>query len=598
MRRGLLLRPLSTMLLLALPVVAAAAPRATRAPDLVLAHGVVLTVDAQDTVAQAIAIRDGRVLAVGTDAAMLALAGPRTHIIDLHGRTATPGLIDTHAHVADGGLAEVTAIDLSDATSVAEIVRRVRARAAQAKPGEWIEGNGWDEGKLAEHRYVLASDLDAAAPGNPVWLGHTTGHYGVANGMALRLAKLGPDSKDPPAGTIDRDASGAPTGVLKESAQDLVLRLIPEPSAAQWRQGIRHMLDTLHSEGMTAYKDPDDSLPMWEAYRALLREDELTAHVCVLWHGGSTLASAREALATVRRFPLAPRSLGEGRLLSCGVKIYMDGSGAARTAWSYDEWRRNQTEVEHGNYGYPLVDPEVYREMVRLLHDAGVPVGTHAIGARAIDWVVDTYAQVLRERPVKGLRHSIIHDNFPTAHAVEAMAAMQRQYDAGYPEMQPPFLWWIGDNYAGNLEPARALALEPFKSLLASGVQWAGGSDFPVTPIAARYGLWAAATRETLQGSYGRTPFGMAESVDAHAALRAYTASAARQLFLEDRIGTLEPGKEADIAVWDRDFYAIAASDIRDAKCELTLFHGRVVYDAQAAQAAPTAQAAGKGGTK
>jgi predicted amidohydrolase YtcJ len=186
---------------------------------------------------------------------------------------------------------------------------------------------------------------------------------------------------------------------------------------------------------------------------------------------------------------------------------------------------------------------------------------------------------VLREKPTRGLRHSIIHANLPTDHAIEVMAMLQRRYDAGVPEMQPPFIWWIGDNYAANLSPDRMGRLEPFKTLLARGVQWTGGSDFFVTPVAARYGLWAAAQRETLKGTYGLHPFGTAESVDAHAALRAYTAAAARQLFLEDKIGSLESGKEADIAVWDRNFYSIAPAELKDAKCEMTLFHGKVVYD-------------------
>lgn len=221
----------------------------------------------------------------------------------------------------------------------------------------------------------------------------------------------------------------------------------------------------------------------------------------------------------------------------------------------------------------------VYRQMVRLLHEAGIHVGTHAIGDRAIDWVVDTYAEVLRDKPTPGLRHSIIHGNLPTAHAIDVMAALQKQYDAGYPEMQPTFIWWIGDNYASNLEPDRAQRLEPLKSLLDRGVQWTGGSDYPVTPIPARYGIWAAVQRETLKGNYGLHPFGTAEDIDTRAALRAYASEGARQLFLENRIGSLEPGKDADIAVWDRNMYRVPAADLKGLKCEMTLFHGEVVYE-------------------
>ena len=558
---------------LALTAAAASSP----APDLILAHGTVLTVDAGDSAGQAIAIREGKVLKVGADADILALASPRTQIVDLHGRTATPGLIDTHAHVAEGGLDEVLSVPLGDASSIAEIVQRVRERAAHTKPGEWVLGMGWDEGKLAEHRYVLANDLDAAAPRNPVWLEHTTGHYGVANSAALRLAKVTAATPDPVAGTIDHDKQGAPSGVLKEGAASLVMDLIPAANPAQRRQGLLHMIDALHREGMTAYKDPDDTQADWDAYRALLDSGELSVHVCVLWHAGSTVESARQVLKILQR---TPHMLGDGQLVSCGAKIYMDGSGAGRTAWVYKEWNKNQTQVDQGNYGYPAEDPAVYRQMVRLLHNAGIHVGTHAIGDRAIDWVVDTYAEVLRDKPTPGLRHSIIHANFPSDHAIDLMASLQKDFDAGYPEMQPTFIWWIGDNYAGNLGATRALRLEPLKTLTAKGVIWTGGSDFDVTPIAARYGLWAAVERQTLKGTYGPTPFGTTESVDVHAALRAYTAQAARQLFLEKQIGSLEPGKQADIAVWDRDLYAVPGAALKDMKCEMTIFHGKVVYKA------------------
>src|SRR5579862_3856003 len=278
---------------------ATAATEATSGPDLILAHGTVLTVDSKDSVAQAVAVRDGKILKVGSDAAIMALAGPQTRIIDLGGRTATPGLIDSHAHVAAGGASLVTSINLSETSSVAQIVELVRARAARAKPGEWIQGDGWDEGKLSEHRYVTAADLDAVAPNNPVWLEQTTGHYGVANSYALRLGKVSAGTPNPPAGTIDRDAAGRISGVLKESAADLVTNLIPPTTTAQYRQGLLKMIDTLHREGMTAYKDPDDTQPMWDAYRALLDAGQLTAHVCVLWHAGATVESARAVISTI-----------------------------------------------------------------------------------------------------------------------------------------------------------------------------------------------------------------------------------------------------------------------------------------------------------
>jgi predicted amidohydrolase YtcJ len=558
---------------------AVSAPAQT--PDLILIHGKILTVDAKDSIAQAVAIRQGKIVAVGSDQDILQLAGPKAKVIDLHGSTATPGLMDSHAHLATGGLEELYSVELSDAGTVDEVVRRVQAGVAKLKPGEWLTGAGWDEGKLAEHRYVLASDLDNISPHNPVWLMHTTGHYGAANHEALRLAHITAVSKDPPAGTIDRDPQGLPTGVLKESAMDAVLALIPPPTPEQRRNGILRMVDTLHREGMTAVKDPDIDQPTWDAYRQLLEEKKLSLHVCVLWHGGTTLESAREALARIQSLPRPPDSLGDGNLLSCGAKLYMDGSGGARTAWVYKEWNKNSIGIDRGNYGYPLSNPEIYRQQVRLFHQASVSVGTHAIGDHAIDWVVDTYAEVLKEKPTTGLRHSIIHANIPTDHAIDTMATLQKEYDAGYPESQPPFLWWIGDTYAGNFGPERSLRLNPFHTYLSRGIIWGGGSDYSVTPLPARFGIWASVQRETLKGTYGAHPFGTAEAVDVHTALRSYTAWAARQLFLEDKIGSIEPGKEADIAVWDEDMYTIPAAELRTLKCEMTIYNGEVVYRAK-----------------
>lgn len=564
-------------------------PAQTASTDLVLIHGHILTVDAKDSVAQALAIRGGVIVKVGTDAEVLEFEGKARglRVIDLQGHTVTPGLIDTHAHIAAGGVGELYSIQLSDAVSIKEIVSRVKAKVATLKPGEWVTGSGWDEGKLADHRYVTAADLDAVSPKNPVWLMHTTGHYGVANTVALKLANISSATHDPAAGAIDHDAHGNPTGVLKEeSAMEPVTHLIPEITPEQMREGILHIQDVLHSEGMTAVKDPDISQLHWDAYQSLLEEDKLKERICVLWHAGSTMESARKALDEINSVPLLPKSLhGTDRLLSCGVKIYMDGSGGARTGWLYDDWLKNGTTRDvtssgAGNRGYPQVDPAVYQEMIRLFHENGVPVGTHAVGDRAMDWVVDTYALVEKENPQPGVRHSIIHANLPTPHALDVISDLQKKYDAGYPEMQAEFLWWIGDNYAGNYGPKRNPNLIPLKTMQERGILWSGGSDYHVTPLPARYGMWASVARQTAKGTYGANPFGTAEAVDIQTALRSYTAWGARQMFLENKIGSLEAGKRADIAIWDRDIYAVPADQIKDMKCLMTLLDGEVVYSA------------------
>ena len=361
---------------------------------------------------------------------------------------------------------------------------------------------------------------------------------------------------------------------------EAVVELIPPPTPEQWRNGILRMVDTLHREGMTAVKDPDIQPPVWDAYHQLLEEKKLSLHVCVLWHGGTTLESARAALARIQALPRPPDSLGDGNLVSCGAKIYMDGSGGARTAWVYKEWNKNSTGIDQGNYGYPLIDPEVYRQMVRLFHQAGVSVGTHAIGDHAIDWVVDTYAMVEAEKPTYGLRHSVIHANQPTPHALDTMLMLEKKYDAGYPESQAEFLWWIGDIYGASYGK-NAEGLIPLKTFLTRGIVWGGGSDYGVTPIGARYGIWAAAARETQMGTYGKQPFGTSEAIDARASLRSYTAWNARQLFLEKEIGTIEPGKRADIAVWDRDMTAVPVAEIKEMKCVMTLLDGKVVWEAK-----------------
>jgi predicted amidohydrolase YtcJ len=551
------------------------------AADLVFVNGSVLTVDARDTVHEAIAVTGAKIVAVGTTAAIRRLADARTRVIDLAGRAVTPGLIDTHLHVSPPS----DQLDLGDATiaSIADVLDRIRAEVATLKPGEWVRGRGWDEGKLAERRFLHASDLDKASPNNPVWLTHTTGHYGVTNSLGLKIAGITRTTPDPAAGTIDRDKNGDATGVMKESATGLVTRHVTggggrggaggDPLA-----GLKKIIEAFNREGLTTVKDPGVSGGRWNQYKQLLDAGALNVRVFALWRGGRTLQSVQQAIAQMAAYPKLPASLGDGHLISGGMKLYIDGSGGARTGWMHQPWNLEWSGTDGTNVGYPTTEPEVFKQQIRALHDAGVHIGTHAVGDKGMDWVVDAYAEALAAKPTRGLRHSIIHANLPTDHAIDVMARLQKSYDAGYPELQPPFLWWIGDTYAGNYGPSRAPRLIPLRTLQQKGVLWAGGSDYSVTPFAPRYGLWASVVRKPLRGTYGATPFGASESIDIRTALRSYTLWAARQVFLEDRIGSLEAGKDADLVVWDRNPYTVKPDDLQHLSAELTMVAGRIVF--------------------
>ena len=565
-------------------ILAAASPNAaaqTRA-DLLLVNGRVLTVDSADRVAQAVGIAGNRIVVVGTTADVERAAAPNARRIDLAGRTVTPGLLDAHDHFSAGGAERLYVLDLSypNVKSVRDVASAVRSKAATTPKGTWIQGRGWDEGKLAERRVITAKDLDAASPDNPVVLTQTTGHYVVVNSAALRLAGITKDTRDPPSGTIDRNPDGTPTGLLRESAAEIVWRLVPPRSATEIEAGIRDFAKAFNAAGMTGLKDPGIASEEWDIYKKVERDSALTVRVFALWSGGRSVDEAKQLIAQRAAMTKPYESTGDDHVIAGGVKLYADGSGGARTAWLYDDWNKDYRGVDTGNRGYPASNPDTIRMLIRMYHDAGMHVSVHSIGDRAIDWVVDTYDQAMRENPKKGLRHGIIHSNIPSEHAIDVMARLQREFDAGFPEPSATFTWWLGDTYAGNFGPARSLRLNPFRTFHAKGMTWANGSDFPVTPFPAQYGIWAAIARAPLLGVYGKDPFGRAESVDVHTALRAVTIWAARQMFLEKKTGSIEVGKYADLAVWDRDFYSVPTAEIKDAKCLMTIFDGKVMFDA------------------
>lgn len=264
-------------------------------PDLILVNGNIITVDNEDRIAEAIAIRDNKIIAIGSTQEIEALAGKATPRIDLNKRTVTPGLLDAHIHFSSSPWTIPNMIDLSypNVKSIKEVKELIAQKVKTVKPGEWIRGIGWDEGKLSEKRLITATDLDEVSPDNPVWLQHTTGHYGWANTKALQLAKINSGTPDPPEGVIEKDQSGKPTGVLKESAMGMVSKLLPSSTIKDIEAGISYLTKALNEEGMTGIKDPTLGDMRWQAYKNILDADKLHLRVFGLWPGGKSIASIR-----------------------------------------------------------------------------------------------------------------------------------------------------------------------------------------------------------------------------------------------------------------------------------------------------------------
>jgi len=252
--------------------------------DVIFTNGHVLTVDASDRVVQAVAVAANKIIAVGSNADVERTAGLATRRIDLRGRALTPGLLDAHDHFSSSGADRLYVLDLSypNVKSIADVVAAVRAKVATVPKGAWIQGRGWDEGKLTERRLISAKDLDAAAPDNPVFLTQTTGHYGVANSAALKLGNVTKDTRDPPGSTIDRAPDGSPSGVLKEGAMGLVRRHIPPRNPGEIEAGIRDFVKAFNAEGMTGLKDPGIAGGVWDTYKKIEASGDLNVRVFAL----------------------------------------------------------------------------------------------------------------------------------------------------------------------------------------------------------------------------------------------------------------------------------------------------------------------------
>ncbi|MFF9899310.1 amidohydrolase [Streptomyces longispororuber] len=564
--------------------------------DLVLHNARVITVDAQFSLASALAVTGGTISAVGDRAAVAPLIGPRTRVIDLRGATLLPGINDSHLHGCAFGMASPPlSLDLGHpaVASLADVARAVATATERAPAGQWITGHGWDTGYLAEcaadpARRPTRHDLDQVSPDHPVVLYSFSGHATWVNTRALHSIGITRHTPAPPGGAIVTDAAGEPTGLLHEGAQALVQNALPPLSRQERTDAIRSTLATLAGLGITSYTEPGLGpggegimrgalgTQTLEVYRELLDRDELTARLGVLLLP-TGMAGTAEDFARALADLTAPGTGGgrdPRRLAVHGVKIFADGIVPNKTAWMH------QPYVGGGCGGLCVggdSDSERVAQinaMIRHAHAAGHQLGVHVTGDRAIDTVADAFAAAQAAHPRDDARHYAIHGDFLTAHSMKVLAA----HGFGV-NMNPTIKWTVADMEEDFVGPERAAYAWPYRDALDAGLRVASGSDAPVTHPDWRQGVATMMLRKSKAA--GRVS-GPEQRITLAEALRTYTIDAAWQDFADHYKGSLEVGKVADLCVLDTDLLTADPHDIPAAPVTLTVVDGRIVHEALA----------------
>jgi predicted amidohydrolase YtcJ len=560
------LRLLASTLALVITGAFAQSDRVAGAPaDLVLRNGAVYTVDAGRSWAEAIAVRDGRIVYVGRNAGLGVLIGPKTRVVDLHGRMVLPGMHDAHIHPISSGM-QALGCDLTGKLTADEYVAAVKACAAERPDAAWIVGGGWLMSVFGAGAMPSRSLLDAIVPDRPVLLTSSDGHTGWANSKALAIAGITRDTPDPPDGRIDRDPqTGEPVGSLQEGAIALVDRHVPPPTPAQRMDGLRYTVKMLNAYGITGFQDASVSPAELEAYAALDAAQELTAHA-VLAQWWEREKGVEQIVGMEQR----RKQFTRGHVRATSVKIMQDGVMENYTAVMLEPYL-----VAGSPRGIPMLQPAALNAAVTALDAKGFQVHFHAIGDAAIRQCLDA-VQAARERNgASGLRHHISHlelidpADAPRFRALEVIANFQPLW--AYPD---PYITELTIPFIGE---KRAAHLYPIGSVHASGGMIAFGSDWSVS---------SANPFEQIEVAVRRadpvTPDGAAllpeQRLSLPTAIAAFTINAAYVNGMETDVGSIEVGKRADLAVLDQNLFAIDPRAISDTQVLLTLFEGKPVH--------------------
>ncbi|MSQ91611.1 MAG: amidohydrolase [Gammaproteobacteria bacterium] len=556
---------LFTGVLLTAAVVAGCAHKDDSGPaDLALKGGAIYTMDGSRSWAQAVAIREGRIVFVGLDKDLESHIGPATRVVDLKGRMLMPAFQDAHIHPVSAGV-EASSCDLNGLATVDKYVAAIKKYADGHPDAAWITGGGWLMSAFGPGALASRKLIDAVVPDRPVLLWSSDGHTTWANSKALELAGITDETPDPADGRIDRDSHGIAIGSLQEGASSLVTAVMPATTDAQLQKGLRYSVKLLNGLGITAVQDADVNEPDLKAYKAVDASGDLNLRVVtsILWQHDKGL----DQIADIERLRAEYTA---GRVVAGTVKIFMDGVMENYTATMLEPY------LIPGNVrGIPMEDPERLKEIVTRLDADGFQVHFHAIGDAAIRQALDAIEASRKANGDLGHRHHLAHlelidpADIPRFRELGAVA-----------NFQP--LWAYADPYITELTipfigPKRSRWLYPIGSVYRSGAVVAFGSDWSVSSANPFEEIETAVTR---MGALGDTnvPFIPEERINLPEAIAAFTINAAYVNRLEKQTGSVEVGKLADLVVLDRNLFAIPATEISDAKVLVTLFEGKPVH--------------------
>lgn len=552
------------------------------APDLILHGGRIHTLEAHDTVVDALAIKDGRIVAAGSDGAILPFAvetskmaqpgqasSPFVQLIDLEGRTVIPGIMDAHNHLLEVGT-KLSWVRLDECRSPEEMASLVRERALVTPPGQWIIGQGWSEGNFPGGRLPARSDIDHATADHPVILMRFF-NTDLVNSHALRLAAIdaggGGITADPPGGKIERDSLGQPTGLLRGAAKALVRHLLPRPTPRQLHDALTLACAEMSRLGITSVVEPGLYPYEIAAYQEFRRSGGLTVRTSLMpnWHGFRDEES--EELLDSRAAGLGMMTgFGDEWLRLGALKMAIDGGTSPHTAYMYEPYE-GETEMT----AFLRLSVDRLRRYLMTAQELGWDVGIHCCGDRAQDIAVQALTSAMTAHPRPDARHSIIHAYFPTSGSLRLMS--EHNIAA---VIQPTFLHYEGTLIYRDVGFARAQNYKPARKYLDAGVPLASSSDVTSTVSADPFrAIYSLVTRRNAEGD----EIAPHEAISRAEALRTYTTAGAWLTREENLKGTLEPGKLADLVVLDRDLFAVPDEEIRNVSPVLTMVGGRVVFD-------------------